>query len=81
MENNRFDIIIIGAGPAGIFAALQITEKRPDSRVLIMDTGRAISHRTCPARQTASVCIATPAPSCMVGRARARSATANSPAD
>ncbi len=51
MENNRFDIIIIGAGPAGIFAALQITEKRPDSRVLIMDTGRAISHRTCPARQ------------------------------
>lgn len=50
MENNRFDLIIIGAGPAGIFAALQMTEKRPESRVLMIDTGRAISHRSCPAR-------------------------------
>ena len=50
MENNRFDTIIIGAGPAGIFAALELAEKSPDSRVLIMDTGRMISHRTCPAR-------------------------------
>ena len=50
MENKNFDFIIIGAGPAGIFAALEIAEKRPQSRVLIVDTGRAISHRACPAR-------------------------------
>ena len=50
MENNRFDVIIIGAGPAGIFTALQTTDNQPDARVLIIDTGRAISHRVCPAR-------------------------------
>ena len=50
MENKNFDFIIIGAGPAGIFAALEMAKKRPQSRVLIVDTGRAISHRACPAR-------------------------------
>ena len=50
MENKNFDFIIIGAGPAGIFAALEMAQKRPQSRVLIVDTGRAISHRACPAR-------------------------------
>lgn len=50
MENKNFDLIIIGAGPAGIFAALQMTEKRPESRILMVDTGRAISRRACPAR-------------------------------
>ena len=48
--DNRFDLIIIGAGPAGIFAAIRMTEKKPDARILIMDTGRAIARRTCPAR-------------------------------
>ena len=50
MNNNHYDIIIIGAGPAGIFAAMEMTQRKPDARVLIVDTGRAISHRTCPAR-------------------------------
>ena len=43
MENKNFDFIIIGAGPAGIFAALEMAKKRPQSRVLIVDTGRALS--------------------------------------
>ena len=50
MESKRFDTIIIGAGPAGIFTALELAQKAPESRVLILDTGRAISHRACPAR-------------------------------
>ncbi len=50
MENNRFDTIIIGAGPAGIFAALELADKAPKSRVLMLDTGRAIANRACPAR-------------------------------
>jgi len=49
-DNRQYDVIIIGAGPAGIFTALETTERRPDSRVLIVDTGRDISHRYCPAR-------------------------------
>ena len=49
-QNQSYDIIIIGAGPAGIFTALEMTTRKPDSRVLIVDTGRAIKNRTCPAR-------------------------------
>lgn len=48
--NQNYDVIVIGAGPAGIFTALEMTQKKPDSRVLIVDTGRAIKNRTCPAR-------------------------------
>ena len=51
MQTQNYDFIIIGAGPAGIFAALRMAQKRPQSRVLIVDTGRAIAHRTCPARK------------------------------
>ncbi len=52
METRRFDAIVIGAGPAGIFTALELTNKKPECRVLIVDTGRAIARRTCPARTT-----------------------------
>ena len=47
----RFDAIIIGAGPAGIFTAMELTAIRPESSILIVDTGRAIANRTCPARK------------------------------
>ena len=52
LDRQRFDAVIIGAGPAGIFTALEMTALKPDSRVLIVDSGRAIAHRTCPARAT-----------------------------
>lgn len=45
-----FDAIIIGAGPAGIFAALELADKKPQAKILIVDAGRAIAKRTCPAR-------------------------------
>ena len=51
MKQN-YDVIIVGAGPAGIFTALEIYERTPDKKVLLMDCGRAISHRACPARIT-----------------------------
>ncbi|MDR3052229.1 MAG: FAD-dependent oxidoreductase, partial [Oscillospiraceae bacterium] len=47
-----FDAIIIGAGPAGIFTALELTALQPQARVLMVDTGRAIVNRFCPARAT-----------------------------
>ncbi len=46
------DAVVIGAGPAGIFTALELTAVRPGSRVLIVDSGRAIASRACPARKT-----------------------------
>ncbi|MGQ9469129.1 MAG: NAD(P)/FAD-dependent oxidoreductase [Nitrososphaerales archaeon] len=40
-----YDVIIVGAGPAGIFTALELCDKS-DLRVLILDRGKDISERT-----------------------------------
>ena len=44
----KYDVIIVGAGPAGIFSALEITEKN-NLNVLILDRGQDINQRRCPA--------------------------------
>lgn len=45
---NEYDTIIIGAGPAGIFTAYEMTLKAPGSKVLLIDKGLDISKRRCP---------------------------------
>ncbi|AJA50014.1 NAD(FAD)-utilizing dehydrogenase [Clostridium pasteurianum DSM 525 = ATCC 6013] len=51
MKTN-YDIVIVGAGPAGIFTALEIAKIKPELSVLIIDRGRNIEKRVCPARKT-----------------------------
>lgn len=46
-----YDQIIIGAGPAGIFTALETLKLRPGARVLVVDEGLELSKRVCPARK------------------------------
>lgn len=46
----NFDVIIIGAGPAGIFSALEMTKLAPQKKVLIVDSGSNIQRRACPSR-------------------------------
>jgi uncharacterized FAD-dependent dehydrogenase len=43
----KYDVIIVGAGPAGIFSALELTEKTNLS-VLVLDRGLEIDKRKCP---------------------------------
>jgi len=50
-DGRHYDAIIVGAGPAGIFAALELT-RRSGMRVLILEKGADISERRCPARIT-----------------------------
>ena len=47
-----YDVVIIGAGPAGIFTALELTKLDEKARILLVDSGRSIAKRVCPARTT-----------------------------
>ena len=50
-----YDVIVVGAGPAGIFTALELTKQAPEKTVLVVDAGSAIDRRACPAR-TSGTC-------------------------
>jgi len=47
----KYDVVIIGAGPAGLFAAHEITEKS-SLKVLVIDKGKDINSRQCPSIST-----------------------------
>lgn len=44
-----YDVIIVGAGPAGIFSALEMTSNPNPPKILILEKGRDIDKRLCPA--------------------------------
>lgn len=52
----NYDIIIIGAGPSGIFCAYELLEHKKDLKVLMIEKGRRIENRQCPKRKT-KVCV------------------------
>ncbi len=52
MADNKYDVIIIGAGPGGIFCAYELKDKKPDLKILMIEKGRTIEKRVCPKRTT-----------------------------
>lgn len=50
MNPSKYDVIIVGAGPAGIFAALELS-REPGHRVLMLDKGPELEQRRCPSRE------------------------------
>ena len=56
MSQADYDVIIVGAGPAGMFAALELSE-RPGLRILILDKGPDLNKRHCPSRTNGGKCM------------------------
>lgn len=50
--NSRYDCIIVGAGPAGIFTALEMLRRGTKQKILIIEKGKAIEKRACPKHKT-----------------------------
>ncbi len=44
----RYDVIIIGAGPGGIYSALELMRLRPDLSVAVFEAGSPLDRRRCP---------------------------------
>ena len=44
----NYDLIIVGAGPAGIFTALELLRKGSRARMLIVEKGKPVEKRHCP---------------------------------
>ena len=47
-NNNKYDVIIIGAGPGGIFSAYELMKGRPSLRVAVIEMGNPLEKRKCP---------------------------------
>lgn len=44
----HYDVIIVGAGPGGIFSAYELMEKGSDLNVAVFESGHALNKRHCP---------------------------------
>lgn len=43
-----YDVIIIGAGPGGIFSAYELMQKKSDLKIAVFDAGHSLEKRHCP---------------------------------
>ena len=48
MSSFDYDVIIIGAGPGGIFSAYELATKIDDIKIGVFEAGNALANRKCP---------------------------------
>ncbi len=53
----KFDVIIVGAGPAGIFTAYELVKEHKGISILMLEKGRDIFHRKCPKHTNGGTCV------------------------
>lgn len=44
----KYDVIIVGAGPGGIFAAYELVQRNPELTVAVFEAGHSLEKRKCP---------------------------------
>ncbi|HSK68018.1 MAG TPA: NAD(P)/FAD-dependent oxidoreductase, partial [Candidatus Limnocylindria bacterium] len=47
-----YDVVIVGAGPAGIFTALEMLERGSRQKILMIEKGQPVERRVCPKSRT-----------------------------
>ena len=60
----KYDVIIVGAGPAGIFTAIEMIQKKSQKKILIIEKGSPIEKRKCCLLYTSSWKFWRKPPSC-----------------
>ena len=48
----KYDVAIVGAGPAGIFTALELIRKGSKKKIVLVEKGKPVEQRRCPKGQT-----------------------------
>lgn len=48
----KYDLIIVGAGPAGIFTAIELLKLRSEKKILMIEKGQSVEKRHCPKIKT-----------------------------
>ena len=48
----KTDVVIVGAGPAGIFTAIEMLKKGTKKKIVIIEKGQSIEKRSCPKHKT-----------------------------
>ncbi len=48
----KYDVLIVGAGPSGIFTAIEMLRNNSKKKILIVEKGEAVENRSCPKSQT-----------------------------
>jgi len=41
----KYDVVVVGAGPAGMFACLELTKLKPDLKIALVDMGKKVAER------------------------------------
>ena len=44
----KYDVIIVGAGPGGIFSAYELIKQKPDLKIAVFEAGNELKKRKCP---------------------------------
>ena len=48
----KTDVVIVGAGPAGIFTAIEMLRKGTKKKIVIVEKGQSVENRHCPKAKT-----------------------------
>lgn len=56
----RYDVVIVGAGPAGLFCAYELIENNSKLKIALVDQGRRAETRMCPMKINGGKCVNCP---------------------